>query len=62
MEFDNQFYAEIREKGSGTGAFELLVNRWTGAVVPEPAPTEPGPNLTWDSKCGSVGMGGMGEG
>ena len=45
MEFDNQFYAEVREKSSGTGAFELLVNKWTGAALPEP-----GPNMMWNTK------------
>ena len=54
MEFDNQFYAEVREKNSGTGAFELLVNKWTGAVVPEP-----GPNMMWNTKYGQMGMGMM---
>jgi hypothetical protein len=57
MEFDNQFYAEVREKSSGTGAFELLVNKWTGAVVPEP-----GPNMMWNTKYGQMGMGMMGGG
>ncbi len=57
MEFDNQFYAEVSEKSSGTGAFELLVNKWTGAVVPEP-----GPNMMWNTKYGQMGMGMMGGG
>jgi len=57
MEFDNQFYAEVKEKSSGNGAFEVLVNKWTGAVVPEP-----GPNMMWNTKYGHMGMGMMGGG
>jgi hypothetical protein len=34
-EFDNQFYAEAREKSTGIGAIELLINKWTGAIVPD---------------------------
>jgi len=53
MEFDNNFYAIVTEKG--TGAFELLVNRYTGAVYPEP-----GPNMMWNTKYGHMaGLGGM---
>jgi hypothetical protein len=38
MEFSGNFYAEVREKSTGTGAFELLVDRYSGAVYPEPGP------------------------
>jgi len=55
MEFENQFYAEIREKSTGVGAFEMLVDKWTGYVVPEP-----GPNMMWNTKYGSMGAGMMG--
>lgn len=54
-EFDNQFYAEMREKDTGVGAFELLINKWTGAIVPEP-----GPNMMWNTKYGHMGAGMMG--
>lgn len=57
MEFDNQFYAEVAEKSSGVHAFEVLVNRWTGAIVPEP-----GPNVMWNTKYGHMGFGMMGGG
>lgn len=57
MEFDNQFYAEVTEKSSGVHAFELLVNKWTGDIVPEP-----GPNMMWNTKYGTMGMGMMGGG
>jgi hypothetical protein len=55
VEFDNHFYARVAEKSTGTGAFELLVNRWTGVVVPEP-----GPNIRWNIKYGSPREGQMG--
>ena len=55
MEFDNNFYAVVTEKSTGVGAFELLVNRYTGFVHPEP-----GPNMMWNTKYGHMaGFGGM---
>jgi hypothetical protein len=57
MEFDNQFYAAAREKSTGIYAFELLVNMWTGAILPEP-----GPNMMWNAKYGHMGGGMMGGG
>lgn len=50
MEFDNNFYAEVEEESSGIHAFELLINRYSGAVYPEP-----GPNMMWNSKYGHMG-------
>ncbi len=47
MEFQNNFYAIVKEKSTGTGAFELLVNKYTGAVFPEM-----GPNMMWNTKYG----------
>jgi len=56
MEFENNFYAVVKEKSTGAGAFELLVNRYTGYVTPEP-----GPNMMWNTKYGHMaGAGGMG--
>ncbi len=56
MEFENNFYAVVKEKSTGTGAFELLANRYTGYVTPEP-----GPNMMWNTKYGHMaGFGGMG--
>jgi hypothetical protein len=57
MEFDNQFYVEVAEKSSGVHAFEVLVNKWTGAIVPEP-----GPDTMWNTKYGHMGIGMMGGG
>lgn len=53
MEFDNNFYALITEKSTGIGAFELLVDRFSSTVYPEP-----GPNMMWNTKYGHMGMGG----
>ncbi len=50
MEFSNHFYVEVREKGTGRGAIELLVLR-DGSVRPEP-----GPNMMWNAKYGHRGM------
>jgi len=47
MAFDNNFYAVVTEKSTGVGAFEVLVNRYTGVVHPEP-----GPNMMWNTEYG----------
>ncbi len=47
IEFDNNFYAGVKEQSTGTHAFELLVNKYTGAVFPEM-----GPNMMWNTKYG----------
>ena len=47
MEFQYNFYAVVVEEGTGIGAFELLINPYTGAVMPEP-----GPNMMWNTKYG----------
>jgi len=59
MEFSNHFYVLVKEKSTGTGAFELIIER-NGFVHPEP-----GPNMMWNTKYGHMagfrgfGMGGM---
>jgi len=55
MEFSENFYAEVEEKSTGVHAFELLIDRYSGAVYPEP-----GPNMMWNTKYGHMGrmMGG----
>ncbi len=55
MEFDNNFYASIAERSTGIHAFEVLVDRFSGAVHPEP-----GPNMMWNTKYGMMGGGMMG--
>ncbi len=49
IEFDNNFYAGVKEQSTGTHAFELLVNKYTGAVFPEM-----GPNMMWNTKYGHM--------
>jgi hypothetical protein len=48
IEFQDNVYASIRES-TGIGAYELLVNRSTGAVNPEP-----GPNMMWNTRYGMM--------
>lgn len=50
MEFLNNFYVRVQEKSTGINAFELLVDRYTGRVMPEP-----GPNMMWNTKYGMMG-------
>jgi hypothetical protein len=55
MAFDNNIYVQVKEKSTGNGAFELLVNPYSGFVTPEP-----GPNMMWNTKYGHMaGFGGM---
>ncbi|MCL4369809.1 MAG: hypothetical protein M1380_02725 [Chloroflexi bacterium] len=55
MEMQYNFYIEVKEKDTGVHAFELLVNRYSGAVYPEP-----GPNMMWNTRYGMMGRGMMG--
>jgi len=48
MEFSNHFYVLVKEKGTGIGALELIVER-NGFVHPEP-----GPNMMWTTKYGHM--------
>ena len=52
MEFENNLYVLIKESDTGKGAFELLVDPFTGAVRPEF-----GPNMMWNVKYGMMGYG-----
>ncbi len=49
MEFANNYYAEVKEKDTGIGAMELLINRPGSRVYPEP-----GPNMMWNTKYGMM--------
>jgi len=49
MEFSNNFYAELKEKSTGIHAFELLIDRNTASVYPEP-----GPNMMWNTRYGHM--------
>jgi len=44
-EYANNFYVPVTEKSTGNGAFELLFNKYTGIVTPEP-----GPNMMWNTQ------------
>ncbi len=47
-EYANNFYVQVSEK-SGNGAFELLINKYTGSIYPEM-----GPNMMWNTKYGMM--------
>jgi hypothetical protein len=46
-EYTQNFYVLVKEKSTGIGAFELLVDKYTAAVYPEM-----GPNMMWNTKYG----------
>lgn len=50
MEFAANYYAQAMERDTGIHAFELLIDRHTGAVFPEP-----GPNMVWNTRYGHMG-------
>ena len=50
MEFQGNFYAIVKEHSTGIGAFEVLINKSTGAVM-----REPGPDMLWNTKYGMLG-------
>ena len=54
MEFANNYYAEVKESDTGIYAMELLIDKRSGQVYPEP-----GPNMMWNTKYGMMGGGGM---
>jgi hypothetical protein len=54
-EYTLNFYVLVKENSTGRGAFELLINKVTGAVS-----AEPGPNMMWNAKYGMMSSGMMG--
>ena len=44
-EYQNNFYVAVGQISTGNGAFELLINKATGIVTPEP-----GPNMMWNTQ------------
>ncbi len=50
MEFERNFYAIVEEKSTGIGAVEVMVDKWSGVVGPEP-----GPNMMWNTRYGMMG-------
>ena len=66
MQFDHNFYGLVKERSTGIGAFEVLVNKHSGSVS-----FEPGPDMMWNTKYSIMGrmgitggawMGGFGTG
>lgn len=54
IEFSNNYYASIREKSTGIGAFEILINKSTSNVMEEP------PSMMWNTRYGMIPAGMMG--
>jgi hypothetical protein len=54
-EYTQNFYVLVKEKSTGIGAFELLIDKYTGAISPEM-----GPNMMWNTKYGMMSGGMMG--
>jgi hypothetical protein len=52
MEFERNYYAIAAEEETGIGAMELLMDKRSGAVGPEP-----GPNMMWNARYGMMGQG-----
>jgi len=52
IRFTNGYYALVKEKDTGMGAFELLVDQYSGAVF-----GEPGPNMMWNDEYGPMNYG-----
>jgi len=48
-EYSANFYVQVNEKSTGNGAFELLINKYTGSIYPEM-----GPNMMWNTKYGMM--------
>ncbi len=44
-EYSNNFYGVVKEKSTGIDAFQILVDKYSGAVYPEY-----GPNMMWNTK------------
>jgi hypothetical protein len=54
-EYTLNFYVQVNEKNTGFGAFQLLIDKYTGALTPEM-----GPNMMWNTKYGMMNGGMMG--
>ena len=57
MEFERNYYAIVAEEETGVGAMELLIDKRSRQVTPEP-----GPNIMWNAKYGMHRGGMMGFG
>jgi len=54
-EYTQNFYVLFKEKSTGLGAFEMLIDKYTGRIYPEM-----GPNMMWNTKYGMMSGGMMG--
>jgi hypothetical protein len=54
-EYTQNFYVLYYEKSTSNGAFEMLIDKYTGAISPEM-----GPNMMWNTKYGMMSGGMMG--
>jgi hypothetical protein len=54
-EYTQNFYVLVKENSTGRGAFELLIDKYTGSIAPEM-----GPNMMWNTKYGMMSTGMMG--
>ena len=54
-EYSQNFYVLFYEKSTGNGAFEMLIDKYTGSIYPEM-----GPNMMWNTKYGMMSGGMMG--
>jgi hypothetical protein len=48
-EYTQNFYVLFYEKSTGIGAFEMLIDKYTGSIYPEM-----GPNMMWNTKYGTA--------
>ena len=48
-EYTQNFYVQFSEKSTGIGAFEMLIDKYTGSIAPEM-----GPNMMWNTKYGMM--------
>src|SRR3990172_3775851 len=49
VEYTQNFYIVVYERSTGAGAFELVIDKYTGNVYPEN-----GPSATWNTKYGTA--------
>jgi hypothetical protein len=54
-EYTQNFYVLFFEKSTGNGAFEMLIDKYSGSIYPEM-----GPNTMWNTKYGMMNGGMMG--
>ncbi len=48
-EYTQNFYVLFYEKSTGFGAFEMIIDKYTGSIYPEM-----GPNMMWNTKYGMM--------